>query len=236
MKTVILAGGKGTRLREYTEDMPKALVAIGGKPIIWHIMKIYASRGFTDFVVCAGYFREQLEDYFAKNKTGGWNVEIADTGLDSTKAERIRRVEKFLQGDENFFLAYGDDVSDVDVRKVLDFHLKAKKTATLTTVNPESQFGIMKYDAKSGIVKEFIEKPKLNQWINGGFFVFNKKIFGYLKKVPGELESEVFGALVKDKELVAYRHAGFWKCMNTFKEWSELNELWQKGGAPWKKW
>lgn len=229
MKIVILAGGKGTRLYEYTKEMPKALVPIGDKPIIWHIMKIYASHGFTDFVVCAGCFKEQIEDYFARNNCEGWKVEIVDTGTESSKAERLKRIEGYLSGEENFFVAYGDDVSDVDIGKVLEFHRSSGKVATLTAVNPESQFGVIEFDHETGIVYGFVEKPKLNQWINGGFFVFNRRIFDYLHRVNGELEDEVFSALVKDGELVAYQHNGFWKCMNTFKEWSDLNEVWNNG-------
>jgi len=235
---VILAGGKGTRMGEHTKEMPKAMALIGDKPIIWHIMKIYASQGFTDFVVCTGYFREQIEEYFRKgeNNPEGWGVECVDTGIESSKAERIMRVREYLEGDEDFFVAYGDDVSDVNIGKVLEFHRQKGKVATLTTVQPENQFGILNHDSVSGAVVEFVEKPKMKEWINGGFFVFSRKIFGYIEKAGGELEDEVFSALVREGELVAYPHSGFWKCMNTFKEWSELNELWNGGKAPWKKW
>lgn len=236
MKTVILAGGKGTRLREFTEEMPKAMVPIGGKPILWHIMKIYAAQGFTDFVICTGYFRGQVEKYFGENNDEKWGIECVDTGLESSKAERIRRVEERLEGEEDFFVAYGDDVSDVNIGEVLKFHKKKGRVATLTTVRPENQFGRLKYDASTGIISQFEEKPKMEEWINGGFFVFSKEIFDYIEKTGGELEREVFNALVKDRELVAYPHNGFWKCMNTFKEWSELNELWSAGKAPWKIW
>ncbi|MBU1939561.1 glucose-1-phosphate cytidylyltransferase, partial [Candidatus Micrarchaeota archaeon] len=222
-------------LREFTEEMPKAMVPIGGKPILWHIMKIYATAGFTDFVLCTGYHREQIEEYFRKNNEDNWNIEFVDTGLESTKAERLRRIEKFMEGENEFFVAYGDDVSDVDVKAVLEFHRKSGKVGTLTTVNPESQFGVLDL-GESGAVKGIREKPRLNTWINGGFFVFNRRIFDYLHKVQGELENEVFAELVNEQELVARKHEGFWGCMNTFKEWSELNELWKHGKAPWKKW
>jgi len=234
MKTAILVGGKGMRLREFTEEMPKAMVPIGGKPILWHIMKIYATAGFTDFVLCTGYYREQIEEYFKKNNEG-WTIEFADTGLESSKAERLRRIEKFMGGEENFFVAYGDDVSDVDINAVLEFHREKGKVATLTTVNPESQFGVLELD-ESGAVMGIREKPRLNTWINGGFFVFNKRIFEYLRRVKGELENEVFAELVREGQLVARKHGGFWGCMNTFKEWSELNEVWKSEKAPWKKW
>ncbi|MFH1225486.1 MAG: sugar phosphate nucleotidyltransferase [Candidatus Diapherotrites archaeon] len=237
MKTAILVGGKGMRLHEFTKEMPKALVQIGGKPILWHIMKIYAAQGFTDFVLCMGYYGEQIKEHFENNNPENWKIEYIDTGLESNKAERLRQIKKYMDGEENFFVAYGDDVSDVDIRKVLEFHKQKKKVATLTTVNPPSQFGTLRCDMLSGAVIEFEEKPKIkDQWINGGFFVFNKKIFDYLHRVKGELEGEVFTALAKDEELVAYRHSGFWGCMNNFKEWSELDELWKSRKAPWKKW
>ena len=235
MKVAILCGGKGTRLKELTEDLPKPLVEIGGKPIIWHIMKIYSHYGFNDFILCLGYKGKLIEEYFSKssNKEQKWNIEFVDTGENSNKGQRVKKIEKYIKED-NFFVAYGDDVSDVNIKKVLEHHLKSSKIVTLTAVNPESQFGIMEINSSNEII-EFREKPKLDHWINGGFFIFSKKIFGYLKD-NYDLETDAFGALVKEKQISAFKHDGFWKCMNTFKDTMELNELWNRNKAPWKVW
>ena len=233
MKVVILCGGKGTRLREFTEDIPKPLVEIGGKPILWHIMKIYSHYGFNDFILCLGYKGKIIEDYFKNNNHENWNIEFVDTGEKSNKGQRIKAVEKYIK-DEDFFVAYGDDVADVNIKECLDYHLKNGKIVTLTAVNPESQFGIMEVNDNNEII-EFKEKPKLDHWINGGFFVFNKKIFSYITD-DYDLEKETFNELVKEKQICAFKHPGFWKCMNTFKDTIELNELWDKDKAPWKVW
>ncbi len=232
MKTVILCGGEGTRLREYTEAIPKPLVDVGGKPIIWHIMKIYSHYGFNDFVLCLGYKGEKIRQFFANNNSEGWKIEFVDTGEKSNKAERLMQVQHLIK-DEIFLLAYGDDVSDVDIRKVIDFHMQYGKTVTLTAVNPESQFGVLNLDGDK--VAGFVEKPKLGVWINGGFFVMDKSIFKYLKK-GNELEDQTFKELALKGEVMAYRHSGFWKCMNVFKDVMELNDLWGKGKASWKVW
>ncbi|MBI2575317.1 NTP transferase domain-containing protein [Candidatus Woesearchaeota archaeon] len=232
MKTAILCGGEGTRLREYTEAIPKPLVEVGGKPVLWHIMKIYSHYGYNDFVLLLGYKGEKIREYFEKNNDESWKIEFVDTGEKSSKAERLMQAKKHIDS-ELFFTAYGDDVSDVDIREVLRFHNKHNKTATLTAINPESQFGVL--DLNGDMVGGFIEKPKLHTWINGGFFVFNKKIFNYLQKGK-ELEDHAFRELANKGELTAYRHAGFWKCMNVFKDAVELNDMWEKGNAPWKVW
>ena len=231
MKTVILCGGKGTRLRELTEEIPKPLVEIGGKPILWHLMKIYSHYGFNDFILCLGYKGELIKEYFSRNNKENWKITFVDTGEEANKAERIKKVQKYIK-DDNFFVAYGDDVCDVNVKKVLDLHLKKNKVVTLTAVNLLSPFGVMEVNDNDEVT-EFKEKPKLDYWMNGGYFVFNKKIFNYLKE-GYDLEKEAFEELAKEKQIAAFKHHGFWKSMNTFKDVVELNELWEKGDAPWK--
>ena len=232
MKTVILCGGEGTRLRELTESIPKPMVEVGGKPILWHIMKIYAHYGFHDFVLCLGYKGEKIREYFDANPQKDWDIVFAETGEKKTKAERLIAVKEHLEG-EDFLCAYGDEVSDVNIKEVIALHKKKKKVVTLTAVNPESQFGVLKLDGDD--VKGFVEKPKLDTWINGGFFVFSNKIFNYLQS-GHELEDETFKQLAGKNEICAYRHKGFWKCMNVFKDVRELNDLWDKKSAPWKVW
>jgi glucose-1-phosphate cytidylyltransferase len=232
MKVAILCGGKGTRLREYTEDIPKPLVEIGGKPILWHVMKIYSHYGYKDFILCLGYKGELIEEYFKKNDYSEWNIEFVDTGENTSKGERIKKIENLIGDDEDFFVAYGDDVSDVNIKELVEFHKNKGNIVTLTAVNPMSQFGILELN-DSDEIEEFKEKPLLDHWINGGFFIFNKKIFDYIKE-GYDLEKETFNELVGQKQICAYKHSGFWKCMNTFKDTMELNELWDEGKAPWK--
>ncbi len=238
MKVVILCGGKGTRLSEKTEEIPKPLVEIGDRPILWHIMKIYSHYGFKEFVLLLGYKGEKIEEYFSKSRNieKDWKIHFADTGLDANKAERINQVKDIVMEDkdENFFLAYGDDVSDVDVKKILESHKKSRKIVTLTAVNLMSPYGILEVDENNDIT-EFIEKPMLDHWINGGFFVINKKIFRHMKK-GWEIENEVFEELVKEKGIAAFKHRGFWKSMNTLKDTIDLNELWKNNDAKWKVW
>jgi len=230
MKVAILCGGKGTRLREYTEDVPKPLVEIGGIPILMHIMKIYAHYGHKEFILLLGYKGQSIKDYFSKHPVKEWSIVFLDTGEESSKGKRVKMLEPFVK-EENFFLAYGDDVADIKLDKLLEYHLQKGKIVTLTAINPISQFGILELD--DGVIKEFQEKPKLDHWINGGFFVFNKKIFSYLKEGL-DLEEDVFPLLVKEKQICAFKHHGFWECMNTFKDTVELNEMWKKDKAPWK--
>ena len=232
MKTVILCGGKGSRMGAKTEKIPKPLVEIGDKPVLWHIMKIYASQGFNEFVLCLGYNGEKIKAYFGENNSEKWSIEFVDTGLESSKSERIQKIKNFVDG-KNFFLAYGDDLCNIDLKKLLGLHEKSKRVATITAVRVESPFGLVESNEKGEVVR-FKEKPKLNHWMNGGYMVFNKKIFGYLGE--GELEKEVFEKLVKEKQLMAFRHEGEWKTMNTLKDNIELNELWEKNKAFWKVW
>lgn len=231
MKVVILCGGKGERMGEISFTTPKPLIPIGGNPVIWHIMKVYESYGFKDFVLCVGYKGEKIKEYFINNKNG-WNIEFVDTGLESKKSERLAMTEPLISG-ENFFLSYGDDLCDVNIKNVLSFHEKTNKIVTLTAVRLASPFGIINTD-KNGIVKEFKEKPMIDKWINGGYMAVNKKIFNHLGE--GELESDIFKKLVGVQELCAYKHKGNWKSMTTLKDNTELNNLWSNGQAFWKVW
>ena len=247
MKTVILCGGRGTRLNEMGLAVPKALVPIGGKPVIWHLMRIFADRGFEDFVLCLGYLREQIEQYFtsiadtdnSENRISVTSdglkckVQLIDTGLETNTGGRIKAVQPTLADEDRFFVTYGDGLADVDPNKLLQFHVDHGKIATLTAVHPVSSFGILDLDGNCA-VKEFREKPVLENWINGGFFVFERRIFDYLDE-NSVLEREPLADLAKEGELMAYKHSGFWKCMDTFKDNLELNELWDTH-APWKVW
>lgn len=232
MKVVILCGGQGTRLREHTEKIPKPLVEIGNKPVLWHIMKIYSHYGFKDFILCLGYKGELIKEHFKENKEN-WKIEFVDTGENTPKSGRLMRIKDYIE-DDLFLVAYGDDISDINIQKVVDFHNKHGKIATLTAIPLSSDFGIIEMDDKGDVIK-FKEKPRLDEyWFNGGFFVFNKEIFSYLTK--GELEKEVFEFLSKEKQIRAFKHDGFWKSMNTFKDWQELNDLEKKGNPPWIIW
>jgi len=230
MQVVILCGGKGTRLSEYTEEIPKPLVEVGNKPILHHLMELYAHAGHKDFILCLGYKGEKIEEYFKDNRS--WNIKFIDTGENSTKAERLMKVKNEIK-ENTFLLSYGDDLSDVDINKVVDFHKKTDKIVTLTAVPLISPFGIIELNKNNDVV-QFKEKPKLSYLMNGGFYVVDKKIFDYIK--PGyDLEKEVFEDLTKEKQIAAFRHNGFWKSMNTLKDVIELNELYNKGKAPWIK-
>lgn len=226
MKTVIFCGGKGTRLKELTEDLPKPLIEIGNKPVLSHIMKKYSDEGFNEFILCLGYKGNLIKEYFKNNK----NITLVDTGQESTKAERLSQIEKYLD-EEDFFVAYGDDVSDVNIRDLLKFHKKNKKIATITAIHPQNPYGTL--ELKANKIIGFKEKPLMSEWINGGYMVLNKKIFNYIEK-GNELEKEVFEKLVKEGELYAFKHQGFWKSMNTFKDAQELNDLWRNGHAKWQ--
>lgn len=233
MKTVILCGGRGTRLGEHGESLPKALINIGGKPIIWHILKIYSYYGINDFVLCLGFLGDKIKDYLTENKED-WRIAFADTGLDTNTGGRLKKVEKYLEGEENFCVTYGDGLSDVNIEKLISYHQNHSKIATLTAVHPFSNFGLIKLDENNAIT-EFQEKPRLEEWINGGFFVFNKKIFEFLND-DSILEREPLETLSQKKELIAFQHTGFWKCMDTFKDNLEFNQLWSENKAAWKVW
>ena len=231
MKVVILCGGEGTRLSEYTRKIPKPLVEVGGKPILWHIMKIYSHYGFNEFVLCLGYKGHEIKKYFKNNKHD-WNIEFVDTSNASNKAQRLLKIQKYIK-DDDFLVTYGDDVSNVNINKVIDFHFKNKKIVTLSAVPLYSNFGVLELDEDT--VVGFKEKPRIkDKWFNGGFFVFNKKIFEYLDR--GDLEDEVFKFLAENKQISAFKHNGFWKSMNTFKDVIELNKLWTEDKADWRVW
>jgi len=230
MEVVILCGGKGTRLSEYTEQIPKPLIEIGGKPVLLHLMEMYNYFGFKDFVLCLGYKGEKIKEYFENNSL--FNIEFVDTDIDSNKAERVMKIKSHIKGDD-FFVAYGDDLSDVDINALLKFHYKNKKVVTLTAIDLMSQFGILEINEISEVTS-FREKPKLDYLMNGGFYVFNKNIFDYIKK-GYDLEKETFEDLAKKKLICAFYHKGFWKSMNTLKDVIELNDMFSRGIAPWIK-
>ncbi len=233
MKTIILCGGRGTRLGEHGATIPKALIEIGGRPILWHLLGFYAQQGFNDFVLCLGFLGDEIKRYFVENHKDDFKIEFVDTGLDTNTGGRIRRVESLID-DKTFFVTYGDGLSDIDLSKLLEFHKSHGKAATLTAVHPQSQFGLIKLD-DSNAVTEFQEKPRLKEWINGGFFVFNRKVFNYLND-DSVLEREPLESLANERELIAYQHTGFWKCMDTFKDNMEFNQLWDNEQAAWQIW
>ena len=230
MQVVVLCGGKGTRLSEYTEQIPKPLIDIGGKPILSHIMDMYGQYGCNDFVLCLGYKGSKIKEFFENEDK--YNIEFVDTGIDSNKAERILKIKDYVKED-NFFVTYGDDLSDVDINKLLKFHYKNKKVATLTAIDLISPFGILKINKKCEVTR-FKEKPKLNHLMNGGYYVFSKKIFDYIKK-GFDLEKDTFEDLAKKKMISAFYHKGFWKSMNTLKDVIEFNEMFVNGKIPWMK-
>ncbi len=259
MQAVILCGGLGTRLREETEFKPKPMVEIGDRPILWHIMKIYARFGVRRFVLCLGYKGEIIRDYFLNYRhrhvplqvdlasanltvlrgrdtsqmdAEDWEVRLIDTGKDAQTGARIKSVLPYVDGD-NFFATYGDGVSDIDLAALLDHHHSCKRLATVTTVHPSSRYG--EIDIQHGVVTTFREKPQVNDgWINGGFFVFNRSAFDLIDDQPGRvLETDVLPQLVARDQLAAYRHEGFWQSMDTYRETLLLNDLWKKGNAPW---
>lgn len=230
IKTVILCGGKGTRMGN--DELPKALFTIGGRPVLWHIMKIYAHYGFKDFILCLGYKGHKIKEYFTKAKD--WSIRFVETGLDTNTGGRIMKVENHIK-EEIFFATYGDGLADININALLKAHEAHKKTATLTAVRPFSPFGIVGIDTRSDTVTHFKEKPVLDHWINGGFFVFDKKIFDYIKE-NDILEKDTFNRIVKDKNLAAYKHRGFWECMDTYKDNLRLNQLWDSQKAPWAIW
>lgn len=230
MKAVILCGGRGTRLGERGVSVPKALIPIGERPVIWHILSLYAKHGITDFVLCTGFLSEAILEWFDRNKTD-WNVKIVDTGVDTNTGGRLFRIKDEIN-EEQFCVTYGDGLADLNITDLISFHNDHDSIATLTAVHPRSNFGIMKVGSDA-TVQGFIEKPLMDDWVNGGFFVFDKRIFEYLEP-NSTLEREPFERLCKDNEMRAFFHDGFWKCMDTHKDNLEFEELWQNG-APWCK-
>jgi glucose-1-phosphate cytidylyltransferase len=258
MKVVILAGGQGTRISEESYLKPKPMVEIGGKPILWHIMKGFEAQGFNDFIICLGYKGHMIKDYFinyylynsdvtidlASNKLDvhrtnaeSFKVTLVDTGLHTLTAGRLQQVRRYL-GDEDFLLTYGDGLADVDLHKLIDQHKNQKKLATVTAVQPEGRFGLVGIDQKD-TVTQFHEKPLGDGgWINGGFFVMSPGVFSYL---PGNadvqmLEQDTLENLAHDHQLAAYKHHGFWKCMDALRDKEDLEKLWSSGHPAWKTW
>jgi glucose-1-phosphate cytidylyltransferase len=260
MRVVILCGGMGTRIRDASENLPKPLLPIGGRPILWHIMKGYAHHGFRDFVLCLGYKGWLVKDFFLNYHSmssdllvtlgpGGttefmgasvdedWRVLLADTGEATMTGGRLAAVRKYVEADDLLMLTYGDGVADIDVNRLLAFHRRHGKIATVTAVRPPGRFGELVVTGET--VAQFAEKPQATGGlINGGFFVFDaRRIWDYLDPGPGSiLEAEPMQALVRDHQLAAYEHAGFWQPMDTLREFNLLNELWSSGRAPWKVW
>lgn len=255
MKVVILAGGLGTRLAEETEIKPKPMVEIGGRPILWHIMKIYSHYGFREFYVALGYKGEVIKRFFfdyhslsgnmSINFVDGqvnvenrdcedWTVHLIDTGLNSMTGGRIKRLEKFLSG-ETFMVTYGDGVSNVDVEELVRFHRSHGKLATVTAVHPPARWGELLI--KDDLTTEFSEKPQTHEgWINGGFLVFEPEVLNYLSGSESILELEVLERLARENQLAAYRHDGFWQCMDTLRDKRQLESAWETGSPPWKVW
>ncbi len=256
MQVAILAGGFGTRLSEKTEVVPKPMIEIGGRPILWHIMKTYSEYGFNDFAIALGYKGEIIKDYFVNywlrasdlticlgtgkidihnNDSEVWKVSLLDTGLETQTGGRLKRIAEFIKP-ETFMLTYGDGVCDVDIRELLKFHKSHGKLATVTAVRPTARFGAFEFE--ENLVTRFEEKPQTGEgWINGGYFVLEPGIADYIENDSDSIwERSPMERLSSDKQLVAYRHDGFWQCMDTLRDVHLLENLWQSGKAPWKVW
>tara|TARA_B100000029_G_scaffold505792_1_gene587160 strand:- start:1357 stop:2052 length:696 start_codon:yes stop_codon:yes gene_type:complete len=223
MKVVLLAGGFGTRLSEYTNVLPKPMVHVGGKPILLHIMKLYAKYGFKDFYIALGYKGKVIKNFFKKKKFSNWNINLIDTGVSTMTGGRLKRLKKYI-GKETFMMTYGDGLSNVNLNKLLKFHKKNKKLVTLTAVRPPARFGALKL--KNQYVSYFKEKSKLDEgWINGGFFVIEPEFLKYIKNDNTFLEREPLEIVTKKKQLAAFRHEGFWQCMDTKRDKDKLNQI-----------
>jgi len=229
MKTIILAGGLGTRLSEYTNSIPKPMVEVGGKPMLWHIMNLYAKYNYKDFSVALGYKGEIIKEYFS-NKHKDWNVDLIDTGKNTMTGGRVKRLQKYI-GKETCMLTYGDGIADVNINSLLAFHKSHKKLITVTAVRTPARFGAIKM--KDNKVISFKEKSKLDEgWINGGFFVIEPDFFDFIDGDSTYLERDPLEKAVKEGELCAYKHNGFWQCMDTKRDKDNLEEIYEKG-APW---
>lgn len=257
MKVVLLCGGLGTRLREETEFRPKPMVEVGGRPILWHIMKTYAHHGFREFVICLGYKGQAIREYFLNyeamnndvtiglgresfvdahgaHEEQDFQVTLAETGDDTMTGGRVKRIERYITGDV-FMVSYGDGVSDIDVSRLLAFHRSHGRLATVSAVRPISRFGVLQI-GEDGSVARFAEKPRSEGWISAGYFVFDRRVFDYLGGTGCVLEEEPLARLAAEGELRAYRHEGFFFAMDTYREYAALNEMWRSGKAPWKVW
>ncbi len=256
MKVVILAGGYGTRLAEETDLKPKPMINIGGKPILWHIMKLYSHYGVKDFIICLGYkgyiIKEYFSNYFLHQsdvtidlqnnkieihdcKAEPWKITLIDTGINTMTGGRIKRVQKYV-GEETFMLTYGDGVGNVNIKELLEFHRKQGKYATITAVQPAGKFGALNLDDKDNVIS-FLEKPKGDgAWINGGFFVLEPQVFDYIKDDEIFWEREPLEQLAQNRQLITYKHNDFWKCMDVLRDKVELENLWNSGSPPWRVW
>ena len=234
MKAVILAGGYGTRITEESHLKPKPMIKIGEMPILWHIMKIYSEYNINDFVICCGYKEEVIKEYFSKFDSKSWNIELVNTGLDTMTGGRIKRIQNHI--DDTFCLTYGDGLSDVNITDLISFHKEKKSLATLTAVHPPERYGVV--NLSGHYVTEFREKhTSESSWINGGFFVFEPKIFDYLQDGDSTiLEKKPLETLAKEQQLTAFKHTGFWHPMDTLRDKNHLENLWNTKKAPWKIW
>lgn len=258
MKVVILAGGFGTRISEESHLKPKPMIEIGGKPILWHIMKEYSYYGYNEFVICCGYKQHVIKEYFAdyylyncdvtfdftaenhmtvhNNEAEPWKVTLVDTGLNTMTGGRIKRIQKYV-GDEPFFLTYGDGVSDINLQELADFHKEKGQIATLTAVHVGQRFGVLDIDKETRAITAFREKSEADgSRINAGYMVLEPEVFNYLEGDKTVFEQEPLRKLSADRQLNAYKHNGYWQCMDTKREMEQLEELWESGNAPWKVW
>jgi glucose-1-phosphate cytidylyltransferase len=257
MKSVILAGGYGTRLSEETNLKPKPMVEIGGKPILWHIMKLYSSYGVNDFIICCGYKGYLIKEYFSnyflhqsdvtfhlndnsmrvhQNNAEPWKVTLVDTGEKTMTGGRLRRIKDYIQHEKAFCFTYGDGIGDIDISKLINFHKNHGKQATITATRPPGRYGALKFGLNDS-VKNFQEKPDGDgSWINGGFFVLNPSVIDLVDDDNSIWEAGPLNALAKNNQLFAYKHNGFWQPMDTLREKNLLNDLWNNGNAPWKIW
>ncbi len=257
MKVVILAGGMGTRISEESHLHPKPMVEIGDKPILWHIMKIYSYYGFNDFIICCGYKGQMIKEYFldyymiesdividlqnnettiCENKTEPWRITLANTGMHTNTTGRVKQIQKYI-GDETFMLTYGDGVSDVDIPALLEFHKAQGTIATITAAKPAGRWGAIQIGRSTNLVNTIREKKQEDEaWVNAGFAVMNPEVFDYLTDESKQLETGPYVDLVRDQQMSAYKHTGFWHPMDTLRDKQELEILWKSGQAPWKLW
>lgn len=255
MKVIILCGGKGARIKEETESKPKPMIEIGGRPIIWHIMKLYSSYGFKEFILCMGYKHQVIREYFLNYRymnsdvtvalnsdhaitchnshSERWNVTLANTGLETKKGTRIKMVEKYIDGDR-FMVTYGDGLSDLNINDLIAYHENTGLLATFTGVHPISRFATVERDAAGKII-DWNEKKQLEGYMNAGFFILERAVLDYIVG-DVELEEEPMKRLAQEGNLSMYKHEGFWQCMDTYRDYSFLNKLWKNGKAPWKVW